>query len=68
MFPFNALQDQLKKFGKYALIHASFALPILMTEVDTDVENIIEPPSSLSDTIKKRLRDIASDIYRLGYI
>lgn len=67
VFPFSALHEQLQKFGKYALVHASFVLPILMAEVDTDVENYNSSPD-LSDTLKQRLRDIASDVYRLGYI
>ncbi|XP_055307283.1 uncharacterized protein LOC129571502 isoform X2 [Sitodiplosis mosellana] len=67
VFPFSALQEQLQKFGKYALIQASFLLPVLMAEVDIDVENNNSSPD-LSDIFKTRLRDIASDVYRLGYI
>lgn len=67
VFPFSALHEQLQKFGKYALVQVSFVLPILMAEIDIDLENNNSSPD-LTDTFNKRLRDIASDLYRLGYI
>lgn len=67
VFPFSALQQQLQKFGKFALIQTSFLLPILTAEVDLQSNNNYTS-TILSDGLKKRLRDIAYDIYKLDYI
>lgn len=66
MFPFRAFAEQLKKYGKYGVLNATFLLPMQMAEmtVDDDSNGI----GQLSDAFKKRFRDIASDSYRLGYI
>ncbi|XP_031625580.1 uncharacterized protein LOC116342201 [Contarinia nasturtii] len=67
VFPFSALHEQLQKFGKFALIQTSFLLPILMAEADLQSDNN-NGSTELSDDTKNVLRDIALDIYKLGYI
>lgn len=74
VFPFKAFQLQLQKFGKFGLLNASFVLPIVTREVDfntdseTTEDNKNQKPTQMSDSFKKRFRDIVSDSYRLGYI
>lgn len=93
LFPFGAMLEQLRKFGKFGLLNATFILPVISKEVDMHLrENYKAPPSklkdeievklesdseeeidleiarNLSDSYKKRFRDIVSDMYRLGYI
>lgn len=65
LFPYTALQEHLRKFGKFGLANASFILPFLIQEHDSDGGF---QPSPLSDVFKKRLRDIVADMYQLGYI
>lgn len=65
MFPFRAFAEQLKKYGKYGVLNATFLLPMQMAEMTADGSNGV---GQLSDAFKKRFRDIASDSYRLGYI
>lgn len=65
---------QLQKFGKFGLLNASIVLPILTKEIDLHVDsaasqaNKNEKGKQVSDSLKKRLRDIISDSQRLGYI
>lgn len=81
VFPYKALEDQLRKFGKFGLAIASMLVPLLMSGANADTladdlngspnnspNNSSNTESGLSDVIKKRLRDIVSDMYRLGYI
>lgn len=70
LYPFKIFQMQLQKFGKFGLLNASVVLPIFNKEVDLNgtqnSEN--ENGTQMSDSLKKRLRDIVSDCQRLGYI
>lgn len=65
---------QLQKFGKFGLLNASIVLPILTKEIDlhADVQategNNNQNGNQVSDSLKKRIRDIISDSQRLGYI
>lgn len=63
MFPFTVFQEHLVKFGKYGLLNATFILPLQMEELNSDSLD-----GQFSDAFKKRIRDIVSDMYRLGYI
>lgn len=60
IFPYRTLHDQLRRYGKYGLACASFALPIFTNE--------IEKAPEFSKALNKRFRDIVADSYRLGYI
>lgn len=69
--------EQLKKFGKFGLTSASILLPILLSEnyininaiakkMETDKTKGFE--SYISDTAKRRIREVVIDMIRLGYI
>lgn len=93
LFPFGALLEQLRKFGKFGLLNATFILPVITKEVDMQLRENFKPRAenlkdeievklesdsedeldfdigrNISDSYKKRFRDIVSDMYRLGYI
>ncbi len=83
LFTFDDLQDQLKKFGCYALIIAPMLLHILTTKPDDipDLDNLAEEykdksveegmkafmTDSAIDKFNARIRDVVQDIIRLGY-
>lgn len=77
LFPFDALQDQLRQFGKYGLIMFTLLLPMLTSEVENipDIETMAESLQHNSNAVftpdstvfKKRLRDVVVDMDRLGY-
>lgn len=74
LYPFKVFQMQLQQFGKFGLLNASIVLPILTKEIDLHVDsnatqsNKNDNGSQVSDSLRKRLRDIVSDSQRLGYI
>lgn len=74
LFPYSALESQLRTCGKFALVMASFLIPIMMSEADIPIagdpalnENKAQAPD-LSKALKERMRDVVADMYRLGYI
>lgn len=83
LFTFDDLQDQFKKFGRYALIIAPMLLHILTTKPDDipDLDNLAEDfkDKPLEEGMKAwmdiapldkynaRVRDVVQDILRLGY-
>ena len=74
LYPFGEFQKQLQKFGKFGVLNASFALPVIMQEIDFNTgskpsqSNKNQNDKQMSDSFKKRLRDIVSDSHELGYI
>lgn len=79
VFPYSALEDQLRKFAKYGLTFASFFLPIFTSGMDAqaltdDIQNENNNNNNnsnspqISDDCKKRIRDIVADMFRLGYL
>lgn len=83
LFPYSALEEQLQKFGKFGLFNATFILPVITKEIEMELRQNIDVSKQLeneheheqpqqvhkvSDTFKKRFRDIARDMQRLGYI
>lgn len=80
---YSALEEQLQKFGRFGLFNATFILPVITKEIEMDLSaNIdVSKPNEdehehqpqpqqpkISATFKKRFRDIARDMQRLGYI
>lgn len=83
LFPYGALLDQLRKFGKFGLaIGAMLSNVMIADESDaTDLDEVSEKmkedvewdendiiPEKLTDKFNKRMRDIVSDMMRLDFI
>lgn len=79
LFPYSALEEQLRKFGKFGLFNATFILPVITKEIEIELNQDVDvskqmnneheqQQQKLSDKFKKRFRDIARDMQRLGYI
>lgn len=74
LFPYPALLEQLKKFGKFGLISASILLPILLSQncihINEMADEIKKSDSETytADTAKRRLLEVVVDMIRLGYI
>jgi len=83
IFSYDDFQDQLKKFGCYALITAPMLLNIITAKPDDipDLDNMAEEfkDKSIEESMKafmgnapvekfnSRIRDVVQDIVRLGY-
>lgn len=83
LFSYDDLQDQLKKFGSYALIIAPMLLNIITTKPDDipDLDNLAEEYKDKTmeegmkafmndfsiDKFNARIRDVVQDVLRLGY-
>lgn len=77
LFPYEALEQQLKKFGLFAVPMAAMLLPMIKTTQD---ENIGMDEIAESDEIKlgsnpleniecmERMRGVIEDLVRFGYI
>ncbi|XP_026462580.1 uncharacterized protein LOC113364307 [Ctenocephalides felis] len=83
MFPYRALQDQLKEFGKFGILMSLMVIQAMVMQpeetpdldevariMEEDPENMkFMDPSAASEVIyKSRMRDIIKDMDRLGYI
>lgn len=84
LFPFEALLEQLKKFGKYGVITGSILVSIFLAEPDTipdlgDLsERLNEYDGAVNDLLKisesakpeynRRMRNMMGDAARFGYI
>lgn len=83
IFPFEALLDQLRKFGAYSIYFATFLLPMVygdpQGELDVDIvakADINDPkykralyvPDEKRQDYNKRVIDIFEDLARLEYI
>lgn len=81
LFPFDALQDGLRRFGKFGLVLATLLLPMLtlesekcpdMDELSESLgkgvpdDNVVFKPEAA--VFNKRMRDVIVDMDRLGYI
>lgn len=75
-FPFTALLDQLKQFGKYGIIMGSMIIPANSKNeevLDSDsiansAQALLQRSSHRSDSIKARIRDAVMDAIHLGYL
>lgn len=84
LFPFTLMQEHLHKFGKIGLIFATMILPMITAEKGNaiDMDDIANNMTNNQNTDKfdffssensrikfnKRLRNVAIDMARLGYI
>lgn len=74
LFPYGALKAQLKRFGKFGLLYAMMLLNVTTASIETiDVNaNVNDQLKHLfatpTEIYKERMRDVAIDIDRLGYI
>lgn len=84
IFPFEALLDQFRQFGIYAIFVGAFLLPIMCADLEsipdfdeltakfgTD-ETFFDDTYHITDNLKKaynkKITDIFVDFARLGYI
>lgn len=84
LYPFNVLQNQMKMFGKFGVIMASFILPALITKDEEIVDlNFVMDQNSIemnemaehvvdkmieTDSFTKRIRDVIFDAIDYGYL
>lgn len=83
LFPYSALLDQLRKFGKFGTYMAAMFLPMLMAESEDcpDLDALSEDVANGKDMdedlfkmkdsnveLRKRMGDVFEDMARLGYI
>lgn len=81
LFPFDALQDQLRRYGKFALVMSTLLLPIvtsaadkcpdldeLAATFDNGEKNETSPFKPDTAVFNQRMRDVIIDLDRLGYI
>lgn len=81
LFPYEALQGQLKRCGKFGFLSAAVLLNLItapsedcldMDEFAEAIENgedlITNSMPSYTDVFKQRAREVAHDADRLGYI
>lgn len=77
LFPYEALQEQLKKFGLYAIPMAGMLLPVLTARdgevLDLDELGGDQPSSPWCNPLDnplfiERMRGIIDDVVRLGFI
>lgn len=75
-FPFTALQDQFKQFGKYGIVMGSVIIPanskgdtIIEMEASTDSVELLKKIFTREGVIvKTRVRDAVMDSIRFGYL
>lgn len=84
LFPFEALLEQLKQFGKYGVITGSILLSIFLAEPDTipdlgdlseklneydgAVNDLLKIPENAKAEYNCRMRDMMEDAARFEYI
>lgn len=74
VFPFEALLDQLKRFGKYGTVTGSILMIIFFgdtkkeSEKIGDIKDAFQIPEELKETYMNTLRDMIEDAGRFGYI
>lgn len=76
IFPFEALQEQLHKYGVFGMSIASTLLPMLTSDedscpdLDTLAEQIHDPfaAENTREEFNRRMRDVVVDMNRLDYI
>lgn len=80
-FPFEALLDQMEKFGKFGVIMSLIMIPILQTssedfpDLDEMAGDMESKPNNFTDKFgtnnkgyKERMNGIAADAIRYGYM
>lgn len=80
-FPFEALLDQMKRFGKFGVIMALIMIPILQTssedfpDLDNMAEELNTDPDGFSNVFgkenkdyKERMNGVLADAIRYGYL
>lgn len=76
IFPYTALEEQLKKFGIFAVPMAALLLPILKSDlVDSDLaeESMIDEVRAFCSPLNnpvfvERMRQVIDEVVRLGYL
>lgn len=83
LFPYDALLDQLRKFGKFGLVMSSIFLPLMcgeeggnpdMNELAESMQDgkVLEADVFVAEDAKaklnRRLRDVVADMVNFGYI
>ncbi|XP_058455393.1 uncharacterized protein LOC131432859 [Malaya genurostris] len=74
LFPFSALQDQLKRFGRFAVIMGAFDIPILCTEpadmpaLDGDLSEAFASSPEAQQRYATRMLGVIHDAIRYGYL
>lgn len=75
-FPFEALLDQFKRFGKYGIVMGSLIIPanskdVEVLDMDSATDNVqllMQISSKGGEIIKSRVRNAVIESIRLGYI
>lgn len=83
LYPYSAMQDQFRKFGKFGLYMASLLLPMMTADAEAtpDLDALAEDMHNDNDKISeifkseesdnrfaKRLGGVFYDMDRLGYL
>lgn len=74
LFPFSVLKEQLKTFGKFAIIMAAFDVPILCTDpaempdLNGDLAEGFASSPEAQKRYTQRMGDIIRDAVRYGYL
>lgn len=74
LFPHDVFQAHLKRFGKFGLLYAMMLLNVTTASLETidvnanlneQLKHVFATPTNI---FKQRMRDVAIDMNRLGYI
>lgn len=82
LFPYTALEEQLKKIGKYGLGISMFTIPVLTSESHTNLDeladNLVNNPNSGQSQVpvcdksdkkyRERMMGLVTDAFEYGYI
>lgn len=77
VFSYDALLDQLKKYGKFGFVMATLLLQMMTSEEPIDIEQLVEdyildkktPISEKShQNFMERIMDVFVDMIQLGYV
>ncbi|XP_058825483.1 uncharacterized protein LOC131685640 [Topomyia yanbarensis] len=75
LFPFSALQDQLKRFGQFVIIMGAFDIPILCTDpaempaaLDGDLSEVFATSPEAQQRYAGRMLGVMRDAIRYGYL
>lgn len=79
MFPYEALLDQFKQFGAYAVLIGAGLMPVLFADrntmpgsegvgLDSDMTKLFIVPDDLQDKYDQMVIDLIEDVERFGYI
>lgn len=83
LFPYSALLEQLRKYGKFGLVTASVFLPLFtggadsnpdMDQLAADMESGTKlktdlfVPTEFKTALNKRMRDVVADMVKYEYI